>query len=333
MQRDKQGNLQVYQGAPVTVEFIRGVENFPRQKPRSTVTTLGTFDGIHRGHQAILRRVREVSAETSLNPALVTFYPHPRVLVTPNDIPLLLTTIQEKAKFIPSFFDGRVFVLNFDETLKNMTADEFVESILLDTLGTSKLIVGYDHHFGKNRGGTIDELYRLGDKHAFDVEVVEPVIYDNSPVSSSRIRRAIQEKQYSHALGLLGHDYAIYGVVEQGLGLGRKLGYPTANVRYSMRKLLPPEGVYACRAHLGDEEFGGMMFIGQNHFNPAKRVTVEANLFEFDRDIYDHEIIVYPTSFIRENKQFSSTDLLVAQIDRDKKNVLEILHKGASACQ
>ncbi len=289
------------------------------------IATIGTFDGIHRGHREIFRRVREQSERENARAVLITFHPHPRVVVTPDNVPLLLTTIEEKEKFIPDFFDGKVLVLDFNEELKNMPADRFVRDILVDRVGIRKLIVGYDHALGKNREGNIAALQALGAKYGFEVEVVGPVVEDGQPVSSSRIRRALQESRFDEAIRLLGHEYAIYGTVVRGIGLGRKLGYPTANVAYNQRKLLPHEGVYACFAQIGDEEFDGMMFIGRNHFNPNAGVTVEANLFDFDRDIYGQEMIVYPIRYVRMNQRFESKEALVEQIGKDKEIVLNIL--------
>ncbi|MBD3257575.1 bifunctional riboflavin kinase/FAD synthetase [candidate division GN15 bacterium] len=322
------------QGVAVTGDrFILGLQNAPKAEPHSTVITLGTFDGIHLGHQAIFRRVREIAQADKLQPILVTFHPHPRVVVTPDKIPMLLTTIEEKEQFVPHFFDGTTVVVEFNEQVKNLTAEEFVKQVLVDHLGVRRLVVGYDHALGKDRSGDIPELTRLGSEWGFDVEVVAPVIYDDKKVSSSRIREALSAGEFEMALRLLGHDYAIAGKVERGIGLGRKIGYPTANVSYNQRKLLPGQGVYACWVQVGREEFDGMMFIGQNHFNPEERLTVEANIFDFDRDIYDQNIIVHPTHFIRENRKYDSTDELVAQIERDKQRVLEIFRKGEKTCR
>lgn len=317
----------------MTTTFLHSLFDF-RKPEKGVVATLGTFDGIHRGHQAIFDRVRNTSHQSGLPAVLVTFDPHPRFVVSPQDAPLLLTTTPEKSKFIPCFFEGQVLMLPFTRDLMNLSAEEFVKQILVDGLGVKHLIVGYDHAFGKNRSGNITELKRLAGVYGFEVEVVEPVLVDGKPVSSTRIRNAILENRYTDAINLLGHEYAIYGTVERGIGLGRKLGYPTANVAYSPTKLLPPEGVYACWVQVDGEEKSGMMFIGKNHFNPSKRVTVEANLFDFDRDIYDHEIIVYPTEFVRENRWFSNTVELVDQIEKDKALILDIISKGAKhTCQ
>jgi riboflavin kinase/FMN adenylyltransferase len=316
----------------VTTTFIRGIEEFKSTHENGAVATLGTFDGIHRGHQQILCRVRDYAMVNNLQPVLVTFHPHPRVVVSPKNTPMLLTTIEEKEKFIPDFLEGRVLVLEFNEELKNMSAEDFVKNILVDVVNVKRVIVGYDHHFGRDRSGNIEALKGFGEKYGFDVEVVPPVIVDDQPVSSSRIRRALESGEFNEAVRLLGHEYAIFGTVERGIGLGRRLGYPTANVKYSPRKLLPTEGVYACWVEVAGESKCGMMFIGQNHFNPVEKLTVEANLFDFDRDIYDEEIIVYPTRYVRANRRYDSTDALVAQIEHDKKKILNILAEGERAC-
>ena len=317
----------------MTTTFVHGLEHYPKAEPRSTVVTVGTFDGIHRGHQAIFRCVRERARESGLAPVLITFHPHPRMVVTPDNVPMLLTTIEEKAKFVPCFFEGTVLVVEFNEALRNMEAEEFVKQIIVDRVGVRRLVVGYDHGLGKNRDGDVNLLERMAEKYGFEVEVVGPVICNDAPISSTRIRQALTFAKYDFAVDLLGHDYAIFGTVEKGIGLGKKLGYPTANVRYSHRKLLPPEGVYACWALIGGEEKNGMMFVGQNHFNPAAAISVEANLFDFDRDIYGEDIIVYPTKFIRENRRFDSTEALVEQIKLDKKQVLDIVNEGEKKCQ
>ena len=314
--------------------FVYGLENFTKLSARSAVVTLGTFDGIHRGHQEIFRRVREVAQSDGLTPVLITFDPHPRTVVTPSNVPMLLTTIEEKRIFVPCFFEGTVLVIKFDDSIRNMSADQFVRQVLVETVGVKRLIVGYDHGPGKDRGGNTETLERLGQELGFGLEVVKPVIWNDAPISSTRIRQALAHGRYDAAVGQLGHDYAISGIIERGIGMGKKLGYPTANVGYRPGKLLPPEGVYACWAKVSGDERPGMMFVGQNHFNPVARLTVEVNLFDFDRDIYGEEMVVYPTDYVRANRRFASSEALVAQIEQDKKKVLDILEKqGERTCR
>lgn len=307
--------------------FIRGLDRYEAPADRKVVATIGTFDGIHRGHQAILERLNQIAREEDAASVLITFDPHPREIVQPDSAPLLLTTLAEKKEFIPDFFSGRTLVLNFDRQLSNLSSQEFVVEILLKKIKVNKLIVGYDHALGKDRKGNITELTRMAKEHNFELEVIEPVLVGEKPVSSSRIRDALTSDRFVEAIDLLGHDYAIFGTVERGIGLGRKLGYPTANVNYDRRKLLPGEGVYVCKAWVRGEKKHGMMFIGRNHFNPVDKVTVEANLFDFDQDIYGEEITVYPTRFLRGNRKFDSTDSLVEQIDIDKKNTIDCIEK------
>jgi riboflavin kinase/FMN adenylyltransferase len=317
----------------MTTTFIHGLDEFPAASSGSTVVTVGTFDGIHRGHQAIFSRVREIAEADGLAPVLITFHPHPRMVVTPDNVPMLLTTIEEKVKFVPCFFDGQVLVLEFNDALRNLTAEQFVKQVLVERVGVKHLVVGYDHGLGKNRDGNTETLEKLGTDLGFNTEVVAPVICKDAPISSTRIRQALTFGTYEFAVDLLGHDYAIFGTVEKGIGLGRKIGYPTANVNYSPRKMLPPEGVYACWALVGGKKKHGMMFVGQNYFNPVAKLSVEANLFDFDREIYGEEIIVYPTQYIRENRRFDSKEALVKQIELDKKQVLDLPIQGEKACQ
>jgi len=316
----------------LNVAFVHGLEDYGSPNDRPSVVTVGTFDGIHQGHQEILRRVLVAADELDLEPILTTFHPHPRVVVTPDSPPSLLTTIEEKEQFIPTYFRGTALVLEFNAALMNMSARSFVEEVLIGRLGMRKLVVGYDHAFGKDRGGSIVELRRLGKELDFEVEVVGPVLVDGERVSSSTIRRMMQAGEFADALKFLGHPYGIFGTVERGIGLGRKLGFPTANVKYNPRKLLPVEGVYACRAQVGQERHDGMMFIGRNHFNPEARITVEANLFGFDEDIYGREMLVCPLRFLRPNRRFDSTDLLVEQIELDKKHVMRIFQQEKPQC-
>jgi riboflavin kinase/FMN adenylyltransferase len=292
------------------------------------VATIGTFDGLHLGHQAILHRLCKAREAENLTALAVTFEPHPRVLVTPDSPPLLLSVWEEKVKLFSQYLSGKLAVLDFTRDMMNMSAEEFTRAFLVGRLNLKRLIVGYDHAFGKNRSGTINDLFSLSKKYSFELDIVEPVIVDGKPVSSSRIRRLIGENNLSRALEMLNHPYPVYGRVVKGIGLGKRLGFPTANLEISPRKLLPSHGVYACEVEVDAVRYRGMMFIGINHFNPGAGISAEANIFDFDGDLYGREIFCYPTEFIRENRKFDRVERLAEQIKLDKEHILKIKNRG-----
>lgn len=311
----------------MSLQIINGIQHYSSFEAK-TIATIGTFDGVHLGHQAILRHLKLAAERQGATPLAITFEPHPRVLVTPGSAPLLLTVWEEKMKLFEKYMEGRLLVLEFNEALMNMTAEEFTREILLDRIKVQKLIVGYDHAFGKNRSGTINDLVGLSRKYSFALEIVDPVIVEGKPISSSRIRRLILENDLSRAIDMLGHHYPIRGKVIRGIGLGREIGFPTANLRVPERKLLPADGVYSCGLELAGRKFDGMMFIGQNYFNPDAGISIEVNIFDFDENLYDKELFCYPETFLRENKKYDSTTQLVEQIKIDKEIVLRIKNEG-----
>jgi len=305
----------------LSLEVIKGIENFPGRDDK-TVATIGTFDGLHLGHQAILNQLTTSAEQRGIKSLAITFEPHPRVLVTPDSPPLLLTCLNEKVRLFEKQIDGTLLILKFTRELMNMTAEEFTRKYLVEKINLTKLIVGYDHAFGKGRSGTINDLMDLSRKYSFELEIVDPVIVDGRPISSTRIRHLIAERNLTQAVKFLGHPYSINGKVIGGIGLGKKLGYPTANLEYNSRKLLPADGVYSCSVDLGRRKYDGMMFIGKNHFNPKAIKSVEINIFDFDEDIYDAEILCYPEVYVRENRKYTDTSDLVEQIKLDKKKIL-----------
>jgi riboflavin kinase / FMN adenylyltransferase len=307
------------------LRVYHSAEEFARERTQPGVATLGTFDGIHLGHAAIFSRLNEKAATLSLPPVVITFDPHPRVLVTPDDPPRLLTTTAEKIDILQNQFDGTVVILAFNDQLRQMTAEQFARDILLTQFGIRALVVGHDHSFGHRRTGNIDKLREIGNREGFEVEVVGPITYEGEPISSSRIRRAVSAGQWSEARAMLGHAYPIRGKVIRGLGHGRKMGWPTANIDWTERKLLPPQGVYSCTAAVNGDMHRGMMFVGVNMLNPEKTVSVEANLFAFDRDIYDADMTVFPLDFVRPNTRFPSMTELSAQIGKDKELIIDLL--------
>jgi len=305
----------------LSLELITGIENY-RSRGERTVATIGTFDGVHLGHQAILSRLRSCAAKQNMHPLAITFEPHPRVLVTPDSPPLLLTCLNEKAKLFSEYLDGTLLVLAFDRQLMNLTAEEFIRKYLVDKIKLSKLIVGHDHAFGKGRSGTISDLMQLNQKYSFELEIVNPVMVDDQPISSSRIRRLIIDHKLDMAVGYLGHPYPLSGKVIKGIGLGRQIGFPTANIACSCRKLLPRDGVYSCHVEVIGRRFDGMMFIGTNHFNPGAGKSIEVNIFDFDAEVYGEELFCYPEVYVRESRVYSESSQLLEQLKVDRNNVL-----------
>lgn len=258
-------------------------------------------------------------------PLMVTFHPHPRVLVTPDDPPLLLTTPDEKIEILNDRFTGGIVFLKFDDTMRQMKAEDFIGKVMIDQLRIKALAVGYNHNLGHQRSGNVDSLAPLAMQFGFQLKIVEPVTYKNTPISSSRIRRAIRSGEWNEALEMLGHPYPIRGTVVKGLGLGRQLGWPTINLKWSDRKLLPPEGVYSCSTKVKGSRYRGMMFVGVNMFGQEKTLSVEANLFNFDSDCYGEEVTLYPEHFLRHSIRFDSAEKLSQQIARDKENVMKLI--------
>lgn len=307
------------------MKVFRSVDEFKAEGGGPCVVTLGTFDGFHLGHAAIFERLANVAGSLRLPPVAITFDPHPRVLVTPDDPPRLLTSTEEKIAILSDRFDGRLVILTFDDHLRQMTADEFVTKILQKEFGLRALVVGHNHSLGHKRSGTVERLKEIARREGFTLEVVSPILLNGEEISSSRIRRAIKSGDMEIAYQMLGHQYPIRGIVVRGLGQGRKMGWPTANLDWSNRKLLPDQGVYSCEAAINGSLYQGMMFIGVNMLNPREAISVEANIFDFDRDIYDAEITLYPRHFVRPNARFASVAELSAQIGRDKENIIQLL--------
>jgi len=308
----------------LSLEIIKSFDEYSGDS-KEVVVTIGTFDGLHSGHQEILRRLMDSAKTLNMEAVAITFEPHPRVLVTPDDPPPLLSTWEEKVKLFSKYMDGKLVVLNFNKQIMDLTAEDFIKSYLTKKLKSKKTGVGYDHAFGKNRSGTINDLMGLSKIYSFELEVVNPILIGGRPISSSRIRRLIAGHELSMALEMFNHPYPISGEVIKGIGLGRKLGYPTANIDFHERKLLPIDGVYSCEVEHDGNRYNGMMFIGNNHFDPNREKSVEVNIYDFDKEIYGDNLICYPETFVRENIKFESTDKLVEQIKKDKEHILKLM--------
>ena len=285
-----------------------------------TVITIGTFDGVHVGHQDLLARVVERATARSLPSLLVTFLPHPLEIVNPTAAPLLLSTTEEKLECIAESGLEYVAVLPFTSALAALDPTEFVERILLERFCLQELVIGYDHGFGRGRAGDVKVLRELGERHDFTVAVVEAISVDGLPVSSSAIRRAVSYGDLASAQRLLGRRYAFIGRVGHGNERGRLLGFPTLNIALpSQRKLLPPPGVYAVYVQSALGSFGGMMNLGPRPTFGDATLSLEVHLFDAGGDWYGAPVRVEFVQRLRETIRFESPDALVAQLRADER--------------
>ena len=293
---------------------------YPRGLPsdRGTVATVGTFDGVHRGHWTVLAEIRRRAEATGRRSVLVTFDPHPLRILRPEHAPLLLTTPVEKKEILAeSGLEYAVF-LSFTEALSRYSPRRFVEEILIDRIGVEELVIGYDHGFGRDRAGGADALEEMGRELGFSVDVVAPVGTDGGAVSSSRIRSLLLERRVREAERCLGRPYSIRGVVVRGDGRGRGLGFPTANLRVSERdKLIPPQGIYAVKGVLKTGSYTGALHLGPRPTFKGSPPTIELHLLDFDRDIYGEEVRIDFVEHLRPIEPFANVAALVEQIRAD----------------
>ena len=285
-----------------------------------TVATVGTFDGVHLGHQDVLRRLAARAQALGLRSVLVTFAGHPLELLRPDAAPLQLTPGREKLEAIAPTGIDYVAVLPFTRVLAGLDADAFVDRVLLQRLRMRALFVGHDHGFGRNRSGDATTLRALGAARGFAVDVIEPVtIADGRTASSTAVRRAVAEGELEAAAAMLGRRYCAAGHVVRGEARGRLLGYPTLNVALpDPRKLLPPEGVYAVRVQTPSGEFGGMLNLGGRPTFGDERLSLEAHLFDAAGDWYGAPVRVDFVARLRPVQRFASADALVARLRQDE---------------
>lgn len=287
----------------------------------SSVLTVGTFDGVHRGHQAILRYLLQRADEQDGTSTLISFDPHPRSVVHGEPVPLL-TTVDERADLLDDLGLDRFVVIPFTMNFARLDATTYVEDILVRRVGLQEIAVGYDHRFGANRKGDVDLLRTMGAEHGFTVDVIPAQEVDHQVVSSSAVRKALQNGDVQEADALLGRPYALRGTVAHGHERGRQLGFPTANIELpDPRKLTPRNGVYATRVALPDGSTrAGMMNIGRRPTFDGMNVTVEVHLLDFEGDLYGQTLRVEFLQRLRDEQQFSSADDLAVQLAKDKRH-------------
>jgi riboflavin kinase/FMN adenylyltransferase len=297
-----------------------------------TIITVGTFDGVHRGHRAVLDALVRDAAEADLTPLVVSFEPHPLEVINPAAAPKLLAPGEERIEELATTGVPHAVLLQFTPTLAQYTAEDFIDLVLRPRYQMRRLLVGHDHGFGRGRSGDVATLRRVGASRGFAVDVVQPVIgADGEPISSSAIRRAIAAGDLDAAADSLGRRYSVAGRVVAGSRRGRLLGYPTINVESpSMRKLLPPHGVYAVTVDTRRGSFGGMMNLGPRPTFDERSVALEVNLFDADDDFYGERVRVEFVDRLRDTMRFASADALVGQLAQDERDarraLTEVIH-------
>ena len=295
----------------------------------NTVLTVGTFDGVHEGHKTLINTVVEKAKRRGARSVVVTFDPHPRDIINPGSSGIkLLTTLRERAEIMNEIGIDVLLVIPFDRDFSLLSSEEFVRDIIHKKVGVSEFVIGYDHHFGRGREGTIETIERLGKELGFDAYVVSKKEMGNTTISSTLIRRTLAEEgDIRKASGYLGRDYLLNGIVIHGDKRGRQIGFPTANLKPEHEnKVVPKNGIYVVKVRVDGKWYGGMMSIGIRPSFTSRKRTLEVHIFDFDEDIYGKTIQVRFIERIRDEVKFDKIEDLVQEMEQDKVKSLKILN-------
>ena len=301
------------------------IPNYPSEN--KSIVTIGTFDGVHLGHRVILKRMKEIAKKTKGKSVLLTFFPHPRhVLHKDNQDMKLITTLQEKQDLINQAGLDNLVIHEFTKKFSRIKPVNFVRDILVEQLNVHTLVIGYDHHFGRNREGSIQELTTLADLYDFNIEKIDPQYFEDVTVSSSKIRKLIEKGEMVKAKQYLGYEFMLNGKVIKGNSLGKTINFPTANIVVENKwKILPADGVYAVKIVLEAKEYKGMMNIGQKPTVDGNGISLEVNIFDFNQDIYGKGIEIRFVKRIRDERKFENLQGLKKQLLIDRNKARKIL--------
>jgi riboflavin kinase/FMN adenylyltransferase len=306
------------------VVTVQSISNYDKKHP--TAITIGTFDGVHIGHRKILERLINDAKKTNLRSTVLTFFPHPRMVLQKDTEIRLLNTIQEKIKILEHIGLDYLIIHPFTLEFSRISSTEFVRDILVNELKAKKIIIGYDHRFGRNRNANIQDLFAFGNTFNFEVEEIAAQEIDDVSVSSTKIRNALINGDIKTANEYLGYNYMLTGVVKKGKGLGRQLSFPTANLFIAEKyKLIPKNGVYVVKSILNGKLFYGMMNIGFNPTVDGSTKSIEIHFFDFNSDLYGQNIQVDIIERIRDDHQFKSLEELKTQLLEDKETSISII--------
>lgn len=305
------------------MRVFRNLDDLPNFK--NAVITIGTYDGVHIGHQSILKRINDLAQSIEGESILVTFHPHPRMIVNDKKVSLL-STLEEKCDLLARYGVDNVVVVPFTRNFSQQSPKEYIEDFLVKNFQPKKIVIGYNHRFGKNRAGDIHLLREMSKSLNFEVEEISKQLVEDNSVSSTEIRNALEKGEVKVAVNLLGHPYFLQGIVVKGNQLGRKIGFPTANLSVdSEYKLIPKNGVYAVNVKIREVWHRGMLNIGLRPTVSGDSKTIETNIFDFDEDIYGETIVLDFQHRIRAEQRFVNLDALIRQLKQDKQQVLELL--------
>lgn len=297
---------------------------------KNAIISQGTFDGVHLAHKKIIERLKQIASIKDGETVLITFEPHPRMVLFPDDHGLqLLSTLNEKIHLLEKAGIDHLIILPFTKEFSRQTSEQFIRTILVNKIKTNTLVIGYDHRFGKNREGSFEHLKESSSLYGFEVEEIPEQDIDEIAVSSTKIRNALLNNDIQTAQKYLGNSYSLEGKVVKGKQLGRTIGYPTANIEVENSfKLIPQDGVYAVWVWYNKARFGGMLNIGNNPTVAGKGRSIEVNIFDFEKEIYTEMLKIEFVSKLRNEEKFNGLDALKVQLHLDKQNALAILNKA-----
>lgn len=293
------------------------------------VVTIGTYDGVHFGHRKIISRLCDLAKSNGGESVILTFFPHPRLIIDPENQDLkMINTIEEKAEMLEKLGVDHLIITPFTRDFSNLSPDEYIREILVDTIGLKNLIVGYDHRFGKNRSGGMKELLESASKLGFEVEQIDEQDINDVAVSSTKIRESLLNGNVALAATYLGYPFSLYGPVIKGDKIGRTIGFPTANIFIEQGyKLIPSDGIYAVTISMENQNYRGMAYIGQRPTINGMTRNIEVNIFDFDREIYGQYIKMNFMEFLRHDVKFTGLEALKIQLQKDKEDTISYFEK------
>ncbi len=308
----------------MSLKIFNSIQSFNATKP--TIVTIGTFDGVHLGHQKIVAQITKNAHALNCESLVLTFFPHPRMVLQQGTEMKQLNTLNEKIALLDNLGIDNLVIHPFDKEFSRLTAEEFVKKVLVDVFNIKKIIIGHDHRFGRNRTATIDDLINFGETYGFEVEQISAEEINEVSISSTKIRNALLEGNTELAANYLGYDYSLTGIIFKGKQLGRTIGYPTANITIEEDyKLIPNNGVYIAKSVLNGKTVFGMMNIGTRPTVDGTKQTIEINFFDFKQDLYGQKITISLLHRMRSEQKFESIDALKNQLGKDKKTALAFI--------